>query len=1191
MKLPYKVMSTAALAAAMSIIPSAITHAAAGDFYDANTLKHYTKTDLVAKPDLVNQLSDALKNGDVILKELNKGIFIDYAKTQSAFDEAFAAKPDDVVAAIITAKTQGTVTAPDVTKYTDANTTTGVTVSSVSAINATTVVATLADGADATKAADKAQYTVKVGDKAVTVTSVNYDATSKKATLTVDLSNSAGTVTVNGVASSKDVDYVAPTISEVKAQSATVVDVKFSEKVDATEAENVANYKLRYALGKASETTFAATAGAGNVQATAKLLTDGQTVRITIVSVGSTVTFPGLQNGGLLKDAPYQIQVINDKIVDLAGNKAASGYGVMFYGTNIADSQAAQVLSAKYDASNGKVTLSFDKAIQTATATKIKLVADGKTAVDLSAVSATPSGNDVVIDASTLADKVTALGSTFSVQYADGAFVDVNGNNIAPATTPVTVSQGLAVTGASYNEVTNVLSLTFNKAVNVAKIPDSLSGIKVAGVSIGAGTTLKTTTNGTTVDIQLAETVADATKSADRATAVDGAAETAYAAKIADSTKDGVIVTVPDTLFEDVDGNKLTTVGAAGSTIKNATYVADTLAPVVTSVSVLDLGAAKGTLTIKFNEKVDSKVANIVTTGIKFYDAADMTKPLGDGSLTGLATLVGVDKDGKDIATSADQVFTDTWKIDLSTITDTKLAAALNTAVTATPKKSVVMTVDKDALVSMNGVKAADKTAAVPVTLFDATANYTADTFAATTSAAKSVEITVKDSTNSNADVALDKTIAENVANYIVVPTNGGAAIKVNSAVYANNKITLYLDTAATQGKSYTITATGLKTQGGVVVQDKTTKDGKFTATFTGAAAGETNATLTPVTTDVNANGKFDAGDTITLDFGTPIHLADGAKASDFTVEFGAASAGTYTLGSSTLKVDGSKLIITLASDANIAKGNTIALEKANSKLLNSDDQVAYAATPASIVGAVVDAPKIATATYSDANADGKLDKDDTITVTFTGKVAYASGKSASDIVDDFVVGVASGKTAPTYTAKLSDDGMSATLTLTDPKDFVPGASTSTINVAGTGVDLVGNWSTTLAKETDATKVVKIANADTTQPTVQNAQYVVKDDGTKTIVLQMSEKVNAATAAKFADTFTVVDSTATIAAADLVTVDLTDATKVIITLSDAADFVAPGTSTIKVAPVTTANISDASGNKILFTNSNIAIGK
>lgn len=87
-------------------------------------------------------------------------------------------------------------------------------VAAVSAITETTVTVTLESGADVTEATKTESYTVKSEQTDVAVTAVTYNATTKKATLTVDLNNKEGKLTVNGTEGS--FDFKAPTVSTVK---------------------------------------------------------------------------------------------------------------------------------------------------------------------------------------------------------------------------------------------------------------------------------------------------------------------------------------------------------------------------------------------------------------------------------------------------------------------------------------------------------------------------------------------------------------------------------------------------------------------------------------------------------------------------------------------------------------------------------------------------------------------------------------------------------------------------------------------------------------------------------------------------------------------------------------------------------------------------------------------------------------
>lgn len=156
-------------------------------------------------------------------------------------------------------------------------------VSSVNPVTSKTQVqVVLADGQDATVAANKDSYVVKVGDTQVPVTSVAYVKDAKKATLTLDLTGQNGTVTVNGVAAKDAVDFKAPEVTNVTPANLTTVYVDFSEKVDKATAENAHNYGF----------VVKGTATAGNVGA-AELITDTR-VRLTLstltLKAGTTYT-------------------------------------------------------------------------------------------------------------------------------------------------------------------------------------------------------------------------------------------------------------------------------------------------------------------------------------------------------------------------------------------------------------------------------------------------------------------------------------------------------------------------------------------------------------------------------------------------------------------------------------------------------------------------------------------------------------------------------------------------------------------------------------------------------------------------------------------------------------------------------------------------------------------------------------
>ncbi len=1030
-------------------------------------------------------------------------------------------------------------------------------VTDIAAINKTTVTVKL--GATPSEIPTAEKFNVTVGSQKVEVTNVTGTNQDGVYDLSVDLDGKEGIVTVNGVASKEAVDYVGPSIAETVAQSATVFDVKFSEKVDKTEAEKVGNYTLRYAVGKATDFTLNSLAGAGNVQASAVLLEDGQTVRVTIVSVGNSVT-TGFKNGGLEDGANYQVKVSN-KVVDEAGNAASTAFGPSFKGTDVADSQAAKVLSSAYNASTGKLTLTFDKAIATVDESKVKLSAAGKDTVELTSLTGTPAGNTVEFDAKTLASDIAKLGNKFDVEYAAGAFADVNGNDVAAAKKAVSVAAGLQVTSAGYNEAANVLTVAFNDTIDISKLADAPE-IKVAGQALPTGTKLVNKSNSNTLQFQLPKDRNADGKVVDANIKAVKALEDA--ARIQAKTEKGVIVVIDTTnTFFAVGSDTELTSPAGDITIEGINYVADETAPTVESVSIEGLAADDGTVTIKLSEPVLTPAGGL--DGKDFEFNADGVK---------VASLTGV----KSTEVSK---YTDTLTFELGTDATSKAEAAKLFAID-TEKTPFTVNVAKDAIVDANDQKNA---LLKDLTVNMVGKNATETVVATATATATGAKVVTLSASASAGKISLDKVSAETASNYGVVPTAGGAAIAVEKSTYdaTTQTITLYLKDTATAGKEYEITASNLKNQVGEVISEAAL-EGKFKATFTGTAAvATTDLASAIVAKDADQNGKFSAGDTLTFDFGTPINL-NTAKASDFDVEMGTAAAAG-TLGSAKLAVDGTKLVVTLASDSKVDVGNLIKLDAATTKITNVDgEKVSITATDAgtkqgfaTVAAPETKAPEISKAVYYDANENGVLDIDDTIKVTFSSKVSAAEG---DNLTDEFVF------TAPgaTYATELSADGLSATLKLTAVTDLVPG--TSTINVNGTSgnVDLVGLWDTAL---TPSAKAITIEKSDVVKPEVQSATYVQKEDGVEQIVLQMSEKVNVKASNKtFADNFTVTDGIIT--GTDVITVDEKDASKLIVTLVD-GDFISTGVTNIKVSLTKDLGITDANGNQVKYTGTNITV--
>lgn len=1150
MKLPYKVMSTAALAAAMSIIPSAITHAAAGDFYDANTLKHYTKSDLVAKPDLVNQLSDALKNGDVILKELNKGIFIDYAKTQSAFEEAFAAKPDDVVAAIITAKTQGTVTAPDVTKYTDANTTTGVTVSSVSAITGTTVTVTLPTGFNVTAAADVNNYSISInGAAAVKPTAVTVTGSSAK--LSVALDGQEGTLTVNGVAGNATAgtdkfDFKKPTIASVSALDAKHIQITLSEKVATAGAEIIANYSL-YDYATGSLVNLDTLAGGG--KATAKLQADGKTVVITFsgtITDGKGFVVNGLTNGKYLLYVNQSDST--NKVQDLAGNAMITNSNFEFTGTTAASEGNIQLISATYSKAAKTLSITGSELINNNSGkidvTKLALT-DGTTTVALknaTYTTGTTGTTSVTLDLSTMAtadlDKISALAGNVSVVASDAAYEDMNGNAAKGNTVVATQTVLPVVTTAEYNEATNVLKLTFDTQIDISKVI-TFADLKVNTVDVSAGATLKTTSNSNIVEIQLSD-----------ATAATMEAYSTGVTALRTNTVVEAPVAIPAGMFTKVGATTADPGQNLATTIAKATVVQDTVAPTVTAnIKGLD-GSGAGMLTLTGSQELDTAITG---ASIKFYASDDMKNAIGSLDPVDVLSRVSTTK---------------AYELNLVT-KDGDLADAIKTKIDA--GKTIVMTIGKGAIKNINltDINAVDTTAPITVSVAEANYGSAVKTVASSSATSNLVDVTFKDAQGTPKDVQLDKAIAEGTAAYQFVSI-ANSNIKVDAtAKYVWNTTTstgvLHVVPNSTLiAGDYKLVLTGLKTNTGLAVEDATTPGIATIAsvTITTDGTAPTLASTDITLKDSDNSGTLSAGDTLTVKFSEPMKLDTAAAADVFTPSAHSLGSSTVALGS-----DPSVVIVTLASDSTLALADTLTAN-VNTHITDlAGNKVAASQTTAGVAKpSGITNPAVKSEVYVDANNNGVVDKGDTLTIKFDQTVKAAEG---SDLTDDVTLAGAA-----FVNPVLSGDTLTLTID-TPPTSLAIVGQTATIS--GT-TNITNSWG-----DKAGTAGVAITSADTTSPKVVGVTYGTEDTD-KYLYITMSEAVNLGTSATFADAFTVDSATGTVTGTDVLSLDPNDTTnKTVRVKLVAGDNIITGLTNINVA-LTADKVLDASGNKVQKSN-------
>lgn len=1017
-------------------------------------------------------------------------------------------------------------------------------VNSVSAINNTTITATLAAGSDATKAADKASYTVMVGTVAIPVTNVVYVDGTKVATLTVNMVEQEGTLTVNGTASATAVDYKKPTITTVTPISTKQIEVTFSEKIDATTATNPANYGL-YPLNAAGAaltwltTDTGAAAGAGQITALVSKTADNKVV-ITLGDVDTAVSGYVLDG---LTNSTYMLYVKN--VQDAATNAIVTNSNSQFTGTTNPDATAPNLTSATYNVGTGVLGLALDKTVKVDTAkvvaSKISIT-NGTTTVALTAADTvngttgapstlvgvykadgnTQAGTGVVDTGLkirlTTATKalVDALGSTnLSVVLAEGALVDASAENpVAAKTQALTTTLVPLVNAAEYNEATNVLKLTFNMPIDVSKIA-ALTGITINGANAVTGTTVKTTSNSNVVELQLSATQAATVETAGTPIRTNTVTQTA--------------VVVPAGLFTKVGATALDPGTNVATTIAQATVVQDTVAPTVTANIKGLNGAGAGVLTLTASEELDS---TIVPANIKLYTSDNMTTPIG--VLPGATTITRV-------GTTLDYTHS------LGALD----GAALNAAIAA--HKTIVMTVDAGAIkdINLTDIAAVATTAPITVSVAEGTYGNAVTNAVVAFQSASLVTLGFTDGTN---DVQLDKTIADVASNYeFTSVANPNLKIAVSKATYtwnataATGKLDLVPATAIPTG-DFKLTLTGIKTNAGLAVEEVV---GSKVVSFDGTdqsdtvngvtnnpavisiTADSTSPTLLAangavansdgaiVLTDGGTLGQIGSGDTITLEFSEPMKLTN-ATAADFTVTQGSA-ASTGSLGSATVSLDpanASKVIITLASNSTLKIGNDIVVNAtahitdlagnqvdvtgANAKVTTDD-----LAVPGGLV-----APVITRAVYADANNDGAVSIGDKLVLTFDQDLVEDATNPISGLVaSDFDL-TTNGSLA-TFTP-VKTGAREVTLTFLTKPNFNVAATKNwmtqtadamqiSVKAAGAVPEIQNAWGEQAQGNGLTAADVDITTADVTAPSVTGISYKA---ATHTLTLTLSEKVS-----------------------------------------------------------------------------------
>lgn len=1038
------VLSATAVATLLGSIP---VSAADGEVYDlATRTVKYTLSDLMS---LRNQLDAGLHSSQYGY-EYNGNVY-----ALDDVNEIYSANPEGDLDSILS-QVEDTVTPAF-----EAGETTTVKVDSVSAINATTVRVELetAPTTDLTTG----DFTVKVDGVAVAVSAVTKTPnTTKSYDLTIaTLANKEGSLEVNGKAATIDgsdfgYDFEAPTVSSVTAVDNKHVLFTFSEKVDKVALEGALVTDL-FDVEKVNDSVT------DYVPTLAKVQADGKSVLVTLNT--AMINF----NSGYIATAK-----VNAGLKDIKGQQLSAETKIIFDGSGATATTGPVALGAVYTPStSSKIVVKFDKDIS-ATIDKSKITVGGAALALADTVSRTGTA-ELTITLSSSSKTAYDTAASKDVVFAEGAVKDteLTPNNMAATTiTPVSAAK---LTAAIYDEASNKLTLTFDKAINIATI--DLTAITLNGEPLVGSTSTVNILTQTANSATLEFTLSDATDLIN----VEGAAKASRALVLGAGLGAG--------FAKDVNGN--TVADATYTSVLN--YTDDVTAPVISGVTY---NATTNKLVITANE--DVTVGDITklavyegTTELFKLNAATVT--FEDGSPDVLAnTDASVDK--KYVLTLSGGALT---SIEASAVNKSNLALNISKAGTGATEAGFVdiagNKIATDADVSI-AIAYTDQDA---VTMTGATQSGVA---------ANQVKLTFNKSLAA-ADLVTSKfTVAKKDNAAVTVPVTAVASYDDNKTVI----LTIDKDSANyVNGYEYAVSTTAKDIYGNPyqapadITGPDTDIDNDFTldTTVTGTAYALTGVSYADTNSDYTAN----AGDKITLTFNGAVSLSGDVTVEDFELSAG-------NLGSNFTVAQGSspeKLVITLGTGASFDLGtDTLDITgDATKKHIVGANGVKVDAAGGGITIAKPDAvkPYITKAVYNDANGSGALNAGDTLTLTFSEAVNIdAEDIQAATAAPDNDLILSAGSLVLDGT-QVSSDGNTVTIgikTVTTP--IVPG--TTTIKGDGDGTNnnaIFDKWGLNF----DATaSAVIIEKSDTTAPAFSNVK-IVKGDGNTGSVLQEGDKV------------------------------------------------------------------------------------
>lgn len=585
------------------------------------------------------------------------------------------------------------------------------------------------------------------------------------------------------------------------------------------------------------------------------------------------------------------------------------------------------------------------------------------------------------------------------------------------------------------------MTLNFNNPVDVSTLAiGDLNLLGSANVALDTNDTIVTTADGTSVEITLAK---DAALDAYEASTVTG-----RKAKITAGASD------------DVAGDAIATSEVT------LTYVEDTTAPTLVSASYNE---TTGRLTLEFSEPVQvdnaANAVQISETGIKFTGGLDTLDATGNEQITANAT-----------ATSA------------KTLTFVATAGDHNDSLTNTASESLTSATriyfDKGAVKddAGNEIAAVDSVNAFTIQYVDQTPPQL--NAAATHISPTSFRISFNEK--------VTKATAENVANYVIHKNDNPAVVLTPvSAVLASNgtDVTVTVNQAAVNGYVYSVTASNVQDTAGNVI-GSTNNTASWTVS---AVTDSTDPALSAngiTYTDVNGDYTISAGDTIEFKFTEPVVIEEGISSADFDLSTISTPANGFGTGATFEYGDTNDIIkVTLGTNSGFTNSDfgVNLNSKVTTKIKDLAGNDAAVGTASSLDKPDTDRPTLETAVYADANGDGAVGANDTLTLTFNEALdttvdlstLVAGDFTFADGSDTFTIANAEYTSANTVRITLAsadlDGGAGAETYL------APGTSTIDVNTAQSVLkDLWGN-------DADANAAVDITSDDATRPTLVSA--------------------------------------------------------------------------------------------------------